>query len=125
MGPIQYDLASLLIDPYVDLPNGIRTQLLTCAVEKLQKRMRLNADNFKRCYRLCCLTRNFQILGAFGYLTRVKGKMYFEQYIPAAVRTLAHNLKYPEAGKFPMLGALSDTIVAHDQIKTLSLKEEK
>jgi NDP-sugar pyrophosphorylase family protein/tRNA A-37 threonylcarbamoyl transferase component Bud32 len=125
MGPIQYDLASLLIDPYVDLPHGIRTQLLTCAVENLQKRMRLNADNFKRCYRLCCLTRNFQILGAFGHLTRVNGKMQFEKYIPAAARTLAHNLKGQEAGKFPMLSALADTIVAHDQIKTLNLKEEK
>jgi NDP-sugar pyrophosphorylase family protein len=120
MGPIQYDLASLLIDPYVDLPHGIQTQLLTYAVEKLQKQMRLDAENFIRCYRLCCLTRNLQILGAFGYLTRVKGKMYFEKYIPAAVRTLAHNVKNQEAGKLPMLGALADMIAAHGRIKKLN-----
>ncbi|MGD9134910.1 MAG: phosphotransferase, partial [Desulfobacterales bacterium] len=127
MGPIQYDLASLLIDPYVDLPRGIQNQLLTYAVEKLQKQMRLDAENFIRCYRLCCLTRNFQILGAFGYLTRVKGKMYFEKYIPAAVRTLARNLKNQEAGEFPMLSVLADTIAAHDRIKPLDsrMKEGK
>ena len=120
MGPIQYDLASLLIDPYVDLAHDIQTQLLTFAVGKLQEQMSLDAKNFKRCYHLCCLTRNFQILGAFGYLTRVKGKMYFEQYIPAAVRTLAHNLKSQEAVKLPMLSALAERVLAHDQIKSLN-----
>jgi NDP-sugar pyrophosphorylase family protein/tRNA A-37 threonylcarbamoyl transferase component Bud32 len=123
IGPIQYDLASLLIDPYVDLPHDLQTQLLTCAVEKLQERMSLDADNFTRCYRLCCLTRNFQILGAFGHLTRVKGKMYFEKYIPAAVRTIAHNLKNHEAGQLPMLSELADKIIAHDQIKALNLRK--
>ena len=118
MGPIQYDLASLLIDPYVDLPQDIRIQLLVYALEKLQKRMELDTEDFKRCYRFCCLTRNLQILGAFGHLTRVKGKMQFEKYIPAAVRTIAHNLKIHQDDKLPMLSALADKIVALDQIKT-------
>jgi hypothetical protein len=29
-----------------------------------------------------------QILGAFGFLSRVKGKTYFENYIPGAVDNL-------------------------------------
>jgi NDP-sugar pyrophosphorylase family protein len=118
MGPIQYDLASLLIDPYVDLPQDIQIQLLVYALEKLRERMKLDTDNFKRCYRFCCLTRNLQILGAFGHLTRVKGKMHFEKYIPAAVRTLEQNLKNHEGDKLPMLSALADKIVVHDQIIT-------
>jgi aminoglycoside/choline kinase family phosphotransferase len=117
MGPIQYDLASLLIDPYVDLPRDIQTRLLAYALERLRGRMKLDAGNFKRCYRFCCLTRNLQILGAFGHLTRVKGKMHFEKYIPAAVRTLQRNLKNNEDHKLPMLSALADKIAAHDQIK--------
>jgi aminoglycoside/choline kinase family phosphotransferase len=123
LGPIQYDLASLLIDPYVDLPHDIQAQLLTCTVEKLQEQMNLDTKNFKRCYRLCCLTRNFQILGAFGYLTRVKGKMYFEKYIPAAVQTLAHNLKNQKTLKLPMLSALAQRVLAHDRIKSLNSKK--
>ena len=124
MGPIQYDLASLLIDPYVNLPQDSQTQLLAYAAKKLQERMKLDPDNFTRCYRFCRLTRNLQILGAFGHLTRVKGKMHFEKYIPAAVRTLEHNLKNHEDDKLPLLGALADAVIAHDQIETLNLSKD-
>jgi aminoglycoside/choline kinase family phosphotransferase len=86
-------------------------------VEKLQAGMNLNADNFCRCYRYCRLTRNLQILGAFGYLSRVKEKAYFEKYIPAAVQTLRRNLKKHDHKTLPMLNALMDTIVKHNQIQ--------
>jgi aminoglycoside/choline kinase family phosphotransferase len=125
MGPIQYDLASLLIDPYVVLPQDIQTQLLTYALQKLQRQMNLVADNFNRCYRFCSLTRNLQILGAFGHLTRVKGKMHFENHIPAAVRTLEYHLKNQKDGKLPLLVELTDMIMVHDQIKALDLRNSQ
>jgi aminoglycoside/choline kinase family phosphotransferase/dTDP-glucose pyrophosphorylase len=93
LGPIQYDLASLLIDPYVQLPPDIQAQLLQYGVEKLKTDINLNTDNFRRCYRYCRLTRNLQILGAFGYLSRVKAKSQFEQYIPPAGVTLKNTNK--------------------------------
>jgi aminoglycoside/choline kinase family phosphotransferase/dTDP-glucose pyrophosphorylase len=117
MGPIQYDLAALLIDPYVQLPQDIQTRLLGYCVEKLQADMNLNADNFRRCYRYCRLTRNLQILGAFGYLSRVKKKAHFEKYIPAAIRTLSRNLKKHEHKTLPKLTALVDMIIKHNQIQ--------
>jgi aminoglycoside/choline kinase family phosphotransferase len=117
MGPIQYDLAALLIDPYVQLPQDIQTRLLGYCVKKLQAHMNLNADNFCRCYRYCRLTRNLQILGAFGYLSRIKKKAHFEKYIPAAIRTLSRNLKKHEHKTLPKLTALVDTIIKHNQIQ--------
>ena len=120
IGPIQYDLAALLIDPYVQLPQDIQTRLLGYCVEKLQADINLNADNFCRCYRYCRLTRNLQILGAFGYLSRVKGKTHFEKYIPAAIRTLGRNLKKHEHKTLPKLTALADTIRTHDRIQNLA-----
>jgi aminoglycoside/choline kinase family phosphotransferase len=117
MGPIQYDLAALLIDPYVQLPQHIQEQLLEYCVEKLQAGQNLNTEHFRRCYRYCRLTRNLQILGAFGYLSRVKGKAHFEKYIPAAVRTLRRNLKKHESKTLPKLKALMDTIIKHKQIR--------
>ena len=114
MGPIQYDLASLLIDPYVDLPQDIQNQLLAYAVEKLQGQIKAKVEDFKHCYRFCCLTRNLQILGAFGHLTRAKGKAYFEKYIPPAVRSLARNLKNHEDKNLPMLKALAERISARE-----------
>jgi aminoglycoside/choline kinase family phosphotransferase/dTDP-glucose pyrophosphorylase len=120
MGPIQYDLAALLIDPYVQLSQNIQTRLLKYCLEKLQADMSLNADNFCRCYRYCRLTRNLQILGAFGYLSRVKEKAHFEKYIPAAVQTLRRNLNKHEHKILPKLTALADKILAHDRIQNLA-----
>jgi aminoglycoside/choline kinase family phosphotransferase len=82
--------------------------------------MSLNADNFCRCYRYCRLTRNLQILGAFGYLSRVKEKAHFEKYIPAAVQTLRRNLNKHEHKTLPALNALADKILAHDRIQNLA-----
>jgi aminoglycoside/choline kinase family phosphotransferase len=79
--------------------------------------MDLDTDNFCRCYRYCRLTRNLQILGAFGYLSRVKKKAHFEKYIPAAVRTLRDNLKKHAPKTLPKLNALMDTIIKHNQIQ--------
>ncbi|MGD2188172.1 MAG: sugar phosphate nucleotidyltransferase [Desulfobacterales bacterium] len=117
LGPIQYDLASLLIDPYVQLPQDIQSQLLRYCIEKLEANMNLNAESFSHCYRYCRLARNLQILGAFGYLSRIKAKPHFEQYIPPAVRTLRDNLKKHEQKTLPMLNALMDRIIKHPQIQ--------
>ncbi len=110
LGPIEYDLASLLIDPYVDLPADIQTRLLAYCLEQLAEQMDIDSDAFRRCYRYCCLTRNLQMLGAFGYLTRIKRKPHFEKYIPTAARTLRDNLKQNERKTLPMLDALMDRI---------------
>ena len=50
---------------------------------------------------LCRLQRHMQALGAYGFLSEVKGKKYFLKHIPEALRllreesTLAKN-EYPE-----------------------------
>ncbi len=103
MGPIEYDLASLLIDPYVSLPYPVQNQLLEYCIEKLLSSVDFDPDKFRTCFRYCALTRNLQILGAFGYLSKVKGKTYFEQYIPKAVETLKKNLFSLSDFKLPKL----------------------
>jgi len=92
-GPIQYDLASLLIDPYVDLPYPVRIDLLDYTIEKLSSILLIEKKSFCACFDYCAISRNLQILGAFGYLSRVKKKTDFEQYIPAAVKTLKQLLQ--------------------------------
>ena len=88
MGPLQYDLASLLIDPYVGLDVDIQNQLLEFAISALQARDPFDVERFKAGYRYCCLSRNLQILGAFAFLSRVKGKTGFSVYIAPAVNSL-------------------------------------
>lgn len=105
IGPLQYDLASLLLDPYVNLADAVKEALLHYAVEKLNLDS-LQGKVFIRNYRFCCLTRNLQFLGAFAYLTRVKKKINFEQYMPFAVNSLKHIILGLNPDRIPKLAKL-------------------
>ncbi|MBU4184985.1 MAG: phosphotransferase [Desulfobacteraceae bacterium] len=111
IGPVQYDLASLLIDPYVDLPYQLRAQLVDYCIKKLPKFLQINEEQFRYCFKYCSLTRNLQILGAFGNLIRVNSKSYFEQYIPAAIKTLKYNLSGFEDTEFPGIKSVVNSLV--------------
>jgi aminoglycoside/choline kinase family phosphotransferase len=109
-GPIQYDLASLLIDPYVSLAHAVQNQLLEYTIKKMSTIMIIDPQQFRLGYTYCALARNLQILGAFGHLSRVKGKKTFEKYIPKAVNTLTHTLCNLENNPFPKLTATAKKI---------------
>jgi aminoglycoside/choline kinase family phosphotransferase/GTP:adenosylcobinamide-phosphate guanylyltransferase len=110
IGPIQYDLASLLIDPYVKLPEVIQSELIDYSYELLSSLYGLNREQFLACYHYCKLTRNLQILGAFAFLSKAKGKAHFEKYIPAAVRSLRSNLASGGRTEFPALTSIVEKI---------------
>jgi len=103
IGPIQYDLAALLADPYVDLPPGIQENLITFAVETLQKHRMFDNHRFLQGYAACRLTRALQTLGAFGFLTTVKQKPFFAPFIPVALRNLDRQLAAMRPGQLPAL----------------------
>ncbi|WP_419662761.1 aminoglycoside phosphotransferase [Desulfosarcina variabilis str. Montpellier] len=109
-GPIQYDLASLLIDPYVALSDHLRQDLLTYATQQAAVRLHCASDRFIRGYRYCAVTRNLQMLGAFGFLSRVKGKNDFEAWIPAASAMLAGHIRLADENAFPRLFAMARRI---------------
>jgi aminoglycoside/choline kinase family phosphotransferase len=102
LGPLGYDVASLLIDPYVNLQPAWQDQLLEHYLDLLQARLAVDRNAFREQYYHLALCRNLQILGAFGYLTKVKGKDYFARYIPPAVAGLRARLE-ARAGAFPLL----------------------
>jgi aminoglycoside/choline kinase family phosphotransferase/choline kinase len=110
IGPLQYDLASLLIDPYVKLPVRIQSHLLTYCINRLLSYTQVEPARFRQGYEYCALTRNLQILGAFGYLSTVQGKKYFKKYIPPAVSTLQKNLSGHAKAEFPGLMSLVQKI---------------
>ena len=82
-GPAQYDLASLLEDPYVDMPDEKRNELL----EYYRKRSGAGA-NFSGIYRLCAVQRLLQAVGAYAFLGLKKNKKWFLQFIPKGLRRL-------------------------------------
>jgi aminoglycoside/choline kinase family phosphotransferase/dTDP-glucose pyrophosphorylase len=100
LGPLQYDLASLLIDPYVNLAPHIQNQLVDYC-----RTLMSDAEKFQRGYEYCRITRNLQMLGAFGFLSRIKNKPFFEAYIAPATATLKTNLAAMD-NEFPKLNKL-------------------
>jgi aminoglycoside/choline kinase family phosphotransferase len=111
IGPIQYDLAALLIDPYTRLREALQEDLLSYGMSALEERKPpLDPGRFQCGYRYAALARNLQILGAFGHLSKVRGKAQFGEYIPAAVHTLQAWFSGGGSEEFPNLAALSGAI---------------
>ncbi len=96
LGPPQYDLASLLIDPYVRLSRSVQEKLIIFYLQKLSKRTGIQASDFMTHYRIIGFQRNLQILGAFSFLSQVKGKLHFARSLPPAVRNLKRWVGFPE-----------------------------
>jgi len=102
LGPLGYDVAALLIDPYVGLAPKWQEEFLDYYLQELQKRVALDEAACRQQYHYLALSRNLQILGAFGFLTKVKKKGYFARYIPGAVASLRQRLE-ERPGEFPGL----------------------
>jgi aminoglycoside/choline kinase family phosphotransferase len=91
LGPLGYDLASLLIDPYSNLSSQNKASLYERYLLMIKENNVELIESFKRYYPYLAIQRNLQILGAFSYLTKTMKKPFFETYIPTALQTL-HNL---------------------------------
>jgi N-acetylmuramate 1-kinase len=87
-GPLGYDLASFLIDPYTNLPAQDKRHLYEQYLSLLKGYDASLTSSFERSYPYLAIQRNLQILGAFSHLTKVLGKTYFKGYIPSALKTL-------------------------------------
>src|SRR5215510_2864515 len=87
-GLAEYDLASLLYDPYVDLPEDERAELTTYyRSRQLENGIAIDGE-FKLKLRLCAMQRLMQALGAYGFLGLVKGHRHFLKHIAPAMQSL-------------------------------------
>src|SRR6266566_1823522 len=87
-GLAEYDLASLLFDPYVDLSNAERAELIAYyRGRQTENGLTIDGD-FDDRLRLCAMQRLMQALGAYGFLGLVKRHKDFLQYISPAMKSL-------------------------------------
>src|ERR1700731_2254081 len=87
-GLAHYDLASLLYDPYVDLSNTERVELIAYYRDQQIRNGSTVNGEFDFTLRLCAMQRLMQALGAYGFLGLVKGHNHFLQHIPRALSSL-------------------------------------
>ncbi|NPB09022.1 MAG: phosphotransferase [Thermodesulfobacteria bacterium] len=100
LGPPDYDLASLLIDPYAALGAETKKELFDLY-------LRLSGRPALPGYGYFALFRNLQILGAFAKLTRL-GKTWFEGYIPQALKGLCELVREHFSERKGLLRFLED-----------------
>ncbi|VAX21811.1 COG3178: Predicted phosphotransferase related to Ser/Thr protein kinases [hydrothermal vent metagenome] len=95
MGRLQYDLASLLFDPYVNLPEKAGSRLVDYYYSKLPEIIDKppGYDQFMEIYVLSAVQRLYKALGTFGYQTAVRGVDTYVKYIPIAVNSLLRLLR--------------------------------
>jgi aminoglycoside/choline kinase family phosphotransferase len=110
LGPLGYDLASLLIDPYANIPEQLQHELLQCYLDHLCK-YGLDEQAFLKGYPSLALQRNLQILGAFAFLSSQKQKIFFRQFIMPAVLSLQQVLAGGEGKDYPQLQKLTENIL--------------
>ncbi|MEM1295931.1 MAG: phosphotransferase [Verrucomicrobiota bacterium] len=81
-GLAEYDLASLIFDPYVPMTAEEREELISYA------EARSDTPGFRAQFYQCACQRLMQALGAYGFLGLVKQKTAFLEHIPPAVENL-------------------------------------
>jgi aminoglycoside/choline kinase family phosphotransferase len=85
----QYDLASLLLDPYVDLSAAEQGELLAFYIGLARAEGEgVDEREFHRLFWLCAVQRLMQALGAYGFLGHERGRADFLAHIPAALPRL-------------------------------------
>lgn len=97
-GPAVYDLASLLCDPYVELPDELIQRLVEFYSERSSA-----GTGIPSLFWFGAIQRLIQALGAFAKLGAQPDTRGFADYIPAARRMLARALR--ATGGFPALRA--------------------
>jgi aminoglycoside/choline kinase family phosphotransferase len=102
LGPCQYDLASLLYDSYVVLPDDLREALLTYYLEH-----QATTDDhpppreaFVQVFDYVCLQRHLKALGTFAFQTVINRTHRYVTAIPPTLGYIQENLsRHPELGQ--------------------------
>src|SRR5687767_2118634 len=106
MGPDTYDLASLLRDSYVDVPDQTVDELI--AYFLALKGATKTEHHFRDRFNLMALQRNLKALGTFGYQTTARRNPVYIQYIPRTLRYVRDNLD-----RHHRFSRLRDVLAAH------------
>lgn len=88
VGPLQYDLAALVIDAFVNLPFDMKDRLFEYYMDKLSNIMKFDREDFLKRLYLIAAHRTMQALGAYAFLTLKKGKTHFEEHMGKGVNNL-------------------------------------
>lgn len=99
MGPMQYDLASLLKDSYYQLEQDQIERLMDYYIVRYEavSKARLDRNHFRRIFDLMGVQRNFKAIGSFASFQNRRGDPTYLKYIGNTFENIRRTLlKYPE-----------------------------
>lgn len=96
MGPPAYDLASLLQDARVDVPEMMEIALLSRYVRMRMRKGSFEASDFARSYATLAVQRASKILGIFARLERRDRKPQYLRHMPRVWGYLQRSLAHPD-----------------------------
>jgi aminoglycoside/choline kinase family phosphotransferase len=96
MGPAAYDLASLLQDARVDVPEMMEIALLSRYVRTRMRKGSFEASAFARSYATLAAQRASKILGIFARLERRDRKPQYLRHMPRVWNYLQRSLAHPD-----------------------------
>jgi aminoglycoside/choline kinase family phosphotransferase len=99
LGPLQYDLCSLLRDAYVVLPDKTRDDLISYYIEARDEMEGTGTDReaFRTVFDMVSVQRCLKAAGTFGYMATIRMRESYLQYLPNTFHYVQQILwKYPE-----------------------------
>lgn len=96
-GPFTYDLASLLKDAYIKLPEATRVHWVNAFYDKLSDTHNWSRAEFQHGFDMCGLQRHLKILGIFCRLDQRDGKSAYLRDLPLTLDYALTCLKANEA----------------------------
>jgi tRNA threonylcarbamoyl adenosine modification protein YjeE len=114
MGPAAYDVASLLQDARVDVPEELEVALLSRYARARLYDQRFDAPAFAQLYATLAAQRATKILGIFARLDRRDGKPQYLRHMPRILRYLERSLSHPELA--PLKAWYADHLPPRDGI---------
>ena len=110
-GPCFYDAASMIGDPYLELSRQLRRELESYYLTNVSRRLNMTSDKAQQALVLCGMQRHMQALGAYGFLSSIRGKTEFLNYIPPALKLLQEEVSSLKT-QFPVLNELVEELTA-------------
>lgn len=108
LGPVQYDLVSLIKDSYVDIGDEYADKLLNYYLEnsKTKKQLSFSKEEFFKIYELQSLQRCFKACGSFASFMNQRGDTRYLKYLTPTLKRVLKSLIY-----FPEYSVLSKILI--------------
>ena len=92
LGPLQYDIVSLLYQSKARLPQTLRDRAVEEYLSALQELTHVDVELFRYYFDAFVLIRLMQVLATYGQQGLGQGKLYFKESIPLAIENLRNKV---------------------------------